>query len=315
MGRVPDTEPAAGPYRRADALPRLAEAPRRLPRGLRARFAFGNPLSLIGWPVFGVGMILVWAVVLNSEVMVRGWDGQLDQVTGEVLVSEVTGTKQVDEGGPHYDSEWKVHYRYVAHDGRPRTSVSWGSTRLLARGVPVEVEVQHAHPERSRIKGLRDRRFAGGLVWLVLIPLGGLGLAVGGLFWGGRVLTLLGRGAVARARLVERRQVEQSRTEAGTPIYTNQLTFEFRAADGELYRRTIRTRNVDRFVDEAEGEQIVYHPMIPSYARLMDELPGRPRIGEDGQLGSPDQWGYVVLVLPILMVWSHLLYFVFWWLS
>ena len=53
----------------------------------------------------------------------------------------------------------------------------------------------------------------------------------------------------------------------------------------------------------------------PSLARLMDELPGRPRIGEDGQLGSPDQWGYVVLVLPVLMVWSHLLYFVFWMLS
>jgi len=305
--------PDAGPYRSpAERPPPLAVAPRKLPGGLRARFAFGNPLSLIGWALFGVGMFLVWAIVVNSEVMVSGWDGQLDRVRGELLISEVTGTSRQGEDGPSYPSEWKLHYRYTAHDGVTRTAVSWGSRRLIERGQAVDVEVQHAHPERSRVVGLRDRRFPGALVWLCVIPGAGLLMAVGGLFWGRRVLTLLGRGHLTLARLVERRKVVSSRDQSGNPYYTNRLTFEWRAADGELYRRTIDAGNADRFVDEPEGEQILYHPVVPSYARLMDELPGRPRVGPDGQFAGGDQWGYVTLVLPILMVWSHLLYFIFW---
>ena len=133
----------------------------------------------------------------------------------------------------------------------------------------------------------------------------GIGFATFGYLRGRRSLRLLARGRTARGRLVEEQQalgkVNNRRVFA--------LTFAFETEHGEQHRTTARTHRPELLEDQAE-ELLLYDPRAPARATLLDHLPGKPKVGDDGQLtsgsGAPP-WLY--LSMPVACALTNVVFF------
>ncbi|MBI2363158.1 MAG: hypothetical protein HYV15_07225, partial [Elusimicrobia bacterium] len=87
-----------------------------------------------------------------------------------------------------------------------------------------------------------------------------------------------------------------------------ELSFEFTAASGRTAVAKARTHEPEALLDQ-KLEPLVYDPLDPPNAVLLDDLPGRPRLDQDsvtrtdGLLSAPLLFG-----LPALTVLGHLVW-------
>jgi hypothetical protein len=62
------------------------------------------------------------------------------------------------------------------------------------------------------------------------------------------------------------------------------LTFEYTDESGATHRMTDKT-HVTQLVEDEETERLFYDPRRPGHGKLVDLLPGRPIIADDGRIG------------------------------
>lgn len=93
---------------------------------------------------------------------------------------------------------------------------------------------------------------------------------------GAFAVRLLRGGLPAFGRLVERSVEAKGRHHA-----RHRLTFRFHDEHGEYHSTSVRVADPTHLVDETV-EALLYDPMRPAHAVLLDALPGRPRIDDDG---------------------------------
>ncbi|MDH4241432.1 MAG: hypothetical protein OEW48_17880, partial [Phycisphaerae bacterium] len=100
---------------------------------------------------------------------------------------------------------------------------------------------------------------------------------------------------------------EKTKTEVNKkPVY--KLTFEFNTPEGTTYEATAKTHDTAKLEDQAE-EPLLYDPMRPSYAVMLDDLPGNPRIMENGTIhAGPVANTIKVLVIPLTTIIGHGIY-------
>jgi hypothetical protein len=115
---------------------------------------------------------------------------------------------------------------------------------------------------------------------------------------------LLALGEQTTGRLKLKKKMRESKN--GRHVY--KLTFEFNTPEGMTYQAMARTHQTAKLQDQAE-EPLLYDPMRPSYAVMLDDLPGNPRIMENGttQAGSASKT-IITLIIPLATIIGHGIY-------
>jgi hypothetical protein len=269
----------------------LGEPPRAVGARLRAQLAFGG-VSQIGWLVFGFGMIFFWVFGARSDFSFVWFWGATESAHAQVLGSYDTHASVNDSPVTRYV------YRFE-HDGRAYEGEAFGSRP----DDPVVAEWPAGDPETSRLRGLRRDVFPWPASFVVIFPFLGFLLLLAGLRVGWRAGNLFTRGRAAGGRLVDKRPTNTHVNDQ--PVW--KLTFEFHDQRGQAHRVVAKTHRPQKLLDERE-EPLLYDPVNPKRAVLMDSLPGNPRLSEDGTIGSGSPLPlYAYLALPAIVIVGNVL--------
>lgn len=290
----------------------LSDPPRAVPLSLRISFLLGGFPNQFGWLLVGVGMSFVWMFggtnLLRDVVLFRG-----DLSTAPARVSAIERTNVTINDRRVYRYEYTYSVDGVEHSG-----VTRGFLSRLRVDDSVAVEYRADEPGRSRIPDVSTGSSPSLL--LLVFPLAGLVFVAFGLRKGLRGARLLRDGKQATGTLVS---VEPTSTRVNDEV-VYAFTFAFEAADGRTYEVAARTHDVARFVGEdgvetVDGrvlpefggveEPLVYSPEDPLDAMVLDDLPGGPRIDEQGEIRTTGPSRIPILIIPLLTVVGHT-----WWL-
>src|SRR5688500_5231600 len=157
--------------------------PRDVSASVRWSLRLGSAVGLIGWGLFGFGMIFFWIFALNADVAsLWQFDAGTEQAAGQVTRSEKTNftiggnRKRGRPSKPVYANA----YVFTAPDGTEHRGVSYATNESLIAGQAVEVEYPKGEPRVSRIVGMRRAPFDAWAGLTALVPVVGLGLIVAG---------------------------------------------------------------------------------------------------------------------------------------
>jgi hypothetical protein len=283
----------------------LAGPPRNVPLSVRLRVLFGGALNQAGWFFFGFGLAFVWAFTLNADL--TSWyrfRGQLDTAQGKVIYSKKTlfskGGSKHSKGTPVY----AIHYAFTNPDGTEYKGLSYKTGKQLNEGKTVTIEYPQGKPQTSRIKGMRQKPVGFFGIFPVVFPMIGLLFIIGGIKKGIKANRLLTLGEQTTGQLKSK---EKTNTKVNKkPVY--KLTFEFNTAEGMTYETVAKTHETGKLEDQAQ-EPLLYDPVLPSYAVMLDDLPGAPRINDTGniQAGSASKT-IMTLIIPLATIIGHGIY-------
>lgn len=89
------------------------------------------------------------------------------------------------------------------------------------------------------------------------------------------------------------------------------LTFEFTDDFGNSYKATAKNHITDLLEDESK-EQLLYDPKNPSYAVMLDNLPGSPDVDDMGNIQVADLGRSIrSLILPVIIIFGNGIAFLF----
>lgn len=266
----------------------LVRPPRELPSSLKIQVLLGGALSQIGWGLFGFGMIFVW-VFGSSPLEWFAFSGELGQVTTTVTRAEETSAEVNEE-------DVVVYYYSYEVDGSSFDGRSYSTGWRWDEGDTVTVEFPVGNPGTSRLKGARPTMFPP-FATLIVVIFPGIGLLMmysamrGGL----KGLSLLRNGELAYGRLLSKEPTGVTINDQ--PQYA--MTFEF-TPEGRHTRETVVCKTIEPHeLEDEEEEPLLYLPTSPSYAVLLDGLPGSPYIDSRGQFRS-SKAGFSVCIIPAL---------------
>ncbi len=278
-------------------LGQFAAPPRTIGTPLAARVTLGSLRSQLGWLALGFGSIFFWGFIWNIDFSV--WRFTFEPVghtSGRFL--SCNDTSFVRERGEDQRRIYENHYQFELV-GRIFRGSSFAIGACTGGTLPIEY--LRAHPEVSRIAGMRRRPFGPWTLLVDVMPAAGLFMIFTGFVQGRARLRLMRDGLLATGRLIEK-----TRTNVGTnngQVY--RLTFEFTAKSGATGHVTTRTGTPEGLEDKA-GVPLFYDPADLTRAVLLADLPGRVAAGEMGQpVASPSR---AFLVLPALTVLGNLWY-------
>jgi hypothetical protein len=273
--------------------------PRRVALPVRIRVLFAG-LAQFGWFFLGFGLIFVWIIVpaadLRAPLDFRGTPERTEgRITSTVETGFRTGSSSTRRGRAIYAN----HYAFTA-DATEHEGASYSGTELPV-GQTVTVEYPAGAPERSRIMGMRRSPFGAWAALVVLFPLIGLVIIGPTLRKGLRRIDLLRRGLVGRAVL---------ESKVATNVEINDRTvfalgYLFEDEGGGVHRFTTKSHDPERLEDDVD-ELVLYDPLRPERALLVDELLDRVTVDEHGGIGGVGAGRAVAsLAVPAATVVGH----------
>jgi hypothetical protein len=291
----------------------VADPPRGVPLTVGSSALLGGRGAQFGWVLIGVGIAAAWIYGASYYVVhVAFFTGGVVQVRGEI-------TDVVKSG--HAIGERTVyehHYEFEA-EGETHRGMALGF-ESFEDGDEITIEYPAGDPARARVQGIEHH--SSGIVVALLIAVAGLVIAVRAFVLGIGDVRLVGNGIVASGVLVSRKRTDAPYR--NRPFF--QLTFRFEDKGGTSHEVLAETYDPRRFAprDEATAQggggtdgdenaevrtQIAYDPADPSKAQVLDFLPGRPRIEDDGRiaLDTPWRWAYFAAI-PAATIAGHA-----WW--
>jgi len=270
---------------------RFPPAPRRVPLSLRILALVGGPAQ-IGWAVFGFASIFLWTFGGNAELPMLG---DLALTSGRVTSVKETGASE------NKTRVWANRYEYSVI-GQRFEGVSYSTGSRVAAGDPVVVQYRTADPSQSRIEGMRRKMFGSGAFLVIIFPSVGIVILI--------IATRIG---LRRARLLKDGILTSGKLTGSRPTNTRinnrtvyELTFAFTTYDGRACEAKARTSRTERLEDE-EYEPLLYDPLRPQVAYLLDEVPTRPEMNEAGELRARPLAAAVSLILPVVVIAGNLL--------
>jgi hypothetical protein len=165
-------------------------------------------------------------------------------------------------------------------------------------------KVLYSEKTKFSAEGMRRKPIGFAGLIPVLFPVFGLLLISGGIKKGIKANRLLALGEQTTGRLKSK---EKTNTKVNKkPVY--KLTFEFNTSEGMTYEATAKTHDTAKLEDQTQ-EPLLYDPMRPYYAVMLDDLPGNPRIMENGNIHAGRAANTIkVLVIPLVTIIGHSIY-------
>lgn len=289
------TLPSARAVKIADAVPARSSdqplhvielAPRKVPASLVTRLLFGGFLAGFGWFFTAFGMLFVLVALPGSLPDFRSYDTH-----GVADIQRVEDTRKSEND----KTVLRVAYTFEDDAGQPHHGVSYTTDPVdphATRGV----EYSRAHPEMSRLHGMRRYPFSPWALVVLVFPIVGLTMAGRAFVRGIRAARLLRRGIETTGKVVDvvprRMKVQNERI--------MRATVEFNV--GEQTQRTTFDVGESGAPPRDEIRRLIYDPQAPSRASTLDDLPGEPRITPEGKLAWSSGSAALVLIAPVIAV-------------
>ncbi len=173
--------------------------------------------------------------------------------------------------------------------------------RELSVASTVSIEYVSGNPTAARIKGMRRNVFGPVVLFVIIFPMIGLISIVYAFLRGKKAHKLLATGIQTTGRLILKSPTNVKVN--GRTVY--EFSFTFMTLDGQVCTATAKTHVPEEFKDEA-AEPLVYNPVDPGHALMLDDLPGSPRISEDGHITCDRPLlALRSLVIPLITILGH----------
>lgn len=284
----PHEAPLAAPE--AD-LPLLAPAPRAVPLALRVQLLFGGTLGLVGWIFATMGSIFLIPFVPAADLV----SPAMRVLPTERTTAVVTSCRETSFSEGDDDRSGRVYafgFEYRTGTGQALQATSYRTGDPLPGGTIVRVRYLASRPGVARIEDMRARPFAAWVLFVLVFPLIGSGIATPVYLQGRKAIALLRDGLPARGTFARM---------DGTNVEVNdmplmRLTFSFATPDGETHQVKASTVEPGRLRDQ-QRELVLYNPQRPEVAVLLDGLPTRVTLTDAGEWQPACGRGTVWLVL------------------
>ena len=280
------------------AVSLLNHQPRCVPLSTRLTALFGSGFQPFGWLFFGFGMMFTLVFAGNADLSsLLTFRGALGEAEGVIVSSEKSayseggssrGSGSRRRGTPIYRHDYTFEINGITHLG-----ISYSKGGVLMTGHKVQVEFPHGRPGTSRIKGMRNAPFGPWVLLVLIFPVVGLAFVVPGLTSGWKSCRLLTEGVLAKARLTgkQRTNIQVNKQ------HVYKLIFQYTDRLGQNHQVETRTHRPEKLEDDSE-EQVLYDPLRPARAVLVDALPGAPMISEDEQVEATRLKSVLAAILP-----------------
>jgi len=270
---------------------RPAPPPRSVPLSLRWALRTGGVLGMVGWGGLAFSSIFMWIFVANSDAITAlTFRGETATATGRVTDVSATSMTENDR------TVMEISFTFTDAAGREHSGHSYSTGGYYQGDVAVEYLVDD--PDTARIEGLRMRPFSDWTLLLLIFPVVMLIPVVATWVRGRKAVRLLRIGAMGSGVLVDR---QPTNTRINDQIVW-EYTFEFEV-DGRKYRAKGRTHRSE--LTDDEQEPLLYDPSWPPNATMLDHLPGKPRVTEQGAIEMawrPAMLGAIGLPILFLFV-------------
>jgi hypothetical protein len=275
---------------------RLSLPPRRVPLSFVVVNTAG---SKIAWLILAFASLFFWLFCMRAD---------LSLLTFRPPYAEAQGT--VTDVGRTAASENRQNIRAVGYSYHVQGAALSGTSYVVGDapepGERVTIEYLPHAPQKSRIAGMRRDLWSPWILLIALWPGVTLLIIIVIARAGLRRCSLLRSGLQTTARLVDK-QPTNTRIN-GQMVYA--LTFEYETFDGQTLTTTTRTHRPERLLDERE-EPLLYDPIDPARACLIDSLSSRPALDEAGNVrGASNGAVLFALLCPAIAVAINVLLFV-----
>lgn len=282
---------------------------RYVPFVTRLGMLFTGFSNFFGWFFFGFGMLFVWIFGASHYLHeLAFFSGELQTARGQITAVRKTRVEIND------NRVYEYLYAFETGGRRYRGSTDGYSSRYR-EGDPAIIEYDAGEPAHSRIAGMHLGLGGWPFLFTLVFPLVGAGFITAGLRKGLRGIRLLKIGKEAHGSYLGR---EATATRINNRTVYSYL-FAFQDDNGVTRQVTGRSHVPERFAGEPEAggtgrhgdervlEPLLYNPDDPADAVLLDDLPGSPRIREDGRvvLNAP---GWPGALLPAVVITGNLLW-------
>ncbi|HEY3298406.1 MAG TPA: hypothetical protein VGK34_07090 [Armatimonadota bacterium] len=291
----------------------LPPPPRSVPWYIALSAIFGKGVTQFGWVFFGFGLIFVWIFSAQTDFSRPIFWGGVDVVQGRILTTAGTNVSM------NHSAIYGFTYSYRDAQGMEQKGKSYTAWQRYNPGEQCTVEIAKWNHSFTRIQGAGRSPLGLFGLFPVLFPLIGL-LIIASAFWKGlKGIRLIKTGNFAYAKythakratdLVKEHAKNAPRCNEENERQVYRLYFTFTTSDG----RTCETYTDSAYPKELHDEKyemLVYNPEKPEDAVLLDSLPGKIRVDDDGRLvmkqGSP-LGALGLLVIPLVCVVGHGLY-------
>ena len=250
------------------------------------RAIFGGFFNQFGWMFFSIGMVFFWAFISFDDFFYLS--GELKQAKGQVLRVEDTSAEVNDV------EVQRITFSFVHPDSKsaPSAENEPGKDSGLIEsycyetgtrhrpGQKVTIEFSPQRPDKARIIGTRRGIFPAWVLLLVSIfPCVGIAFILFGINRGMKICKLLKHSLLTYGVLIDRSTTSMRINHR--PVM--QLTFSFETLDGRQATSVAYNHEYEHLVDEAE-KPLLYNPYRPEESCMLDDIPGRPRLDENGIL-------------------------------
>ncbi len=236
---------------------------RSLPVGIVLKTWFGNPLTFMGimFIIMGIPFTIIFAPISSFTGPSFGKE---DPVTRGTIV-DASGTSS-------YINDVQVFsytYKYKTPDGEEHLATGYTTGNMQSVGNELPVYYNADEPWISQAEGLRNSTFGGGFtIFVWIFPLVGFIMFLSSIRKVIKQMQVLKVGELADGKFLHQ---EATNTKINDrTVY--KLFFEFTANDGKTYQAIAKTHKTYRLLDE-EFEKLVYDPVNPSNAVVLDALP------------------------------------------
>lgn len=270
--------------------------PRSLSFFMRITILCGGLITQIGALFFFIGMIVSTFMLPNSEV--KYWltfDGEWKTTTGKIVRTESTNASVNDRPVIKYIFDFSAN-------GKRIESTSYGPfDSMLDHDATVVVEYKSGNPNNSRIEGMRREMLPGWIIFVLIFPITGSLLLLGGIFNNRKSINILKKGKFTRGTLLESRPTGS--TVNNRPVMKYIFQFE---AQNRTFTAECSTHRY-HLVEDEEQEIILYDPKNPEKSIVYDAVPAVPPINQFGKFGAVPKSNIKYLIAPLLAIFSVVL--------
>lgn len=274
----------------------MIRSTRPVPPATMWRLFLSGTVNQVCWLTLGIGMIFFWIMLFTVDFSFIHYTGTIELTTGTITDSHETNVSINDE------AVIVNSYRFIATDGRPVEDFSYATGRWFRGGAKVTIEYPAGKPHLSRIKGMRRKPFGPLGLLFGIAPAAALGFAYIRVRKILKTKHLLQHGKLSTGVLVDKQTTGSEINDQA--VY--KLTFAFTDDDGHEHQVVHKTHKTEALEDDNE-ERLLYDPLQPDVALMVDTLPGLPDLDENGRIRQQSVPGGS-LIIPALTLGGHGLY-------
>lgn len=243
------------------------DTPRTIPRAVKARVFFSNPIAFMGILFFLIGTTITSVLLPRADYKsVFVFRNNDPSVSG--VLYDVSSTGNKINKRTVYDYTYRYTVKGTEYEGH-----SFSTTHHEA-GDTLIVRYKADKPETSHIEGMRSAAFPLIFIcFMVIFPFIGLIFLITGFRKFSKHIHLLTHGVLTSGKVI-RKEPTNVKINKQT-IY--KVYFQFKLQNNTVQEAYVKTHITHNLGDEAQ-EPLIYDAQDPASAVLLDALPKQVRI-------------------------------------